>query len=633
MIDSKEYAVKKQNKKSDDIFYASLVDFFNPLFLIKQDQIEMLKKASKSYFKGMILLDNVIDGDLNKYFLYDAIQLFENAIKELSVHFHSSHIFWSDFEKLKAFYFTTIKNEKKISNGQEHISELEFESIAKGKSSICYVIIHALRYLSSTEERNEKVAFELLKCLEEIHIAFQYQDDIDDFYKDLVFGQRTYAHVLVEKGLGVVNKIQVNDKFKLLHKYLYVSGIAEKLIENAINHFLNAREISSRFELDELNKFLEIEVKKCKAQISEINLLISKAKTKSTHKIEKLERVESNLDFLVKDSIVKGVEFLKSSIDGNGQLSDFITGAGIGKDWVSYYSAFMLSGFEDSKDIKIDFKLSNVFLFCNEASIGYNKSVIQDADSLAFFLAAQFLNFHGDLSIRKLNELKNFQHKNGGWSTYNKENELREILNLSNHQSVEGWLSPHNCVSASICYILSLIPEMYDDFLNTAKYLKSKILPNGEIQSYWWSSSIYATAWTVIAFSQDQNLKNKCVSSVNWLIRNQSETGGWLDPFSRKESFFYTALALRALCEYNFEDNRTYILKGFRFILNNQLIDGSWVSERILAIPATDVKNQEDVISWRKSSFGVNVLVDDYKKVFTTVSVVGALLKFKSIKI
>lgn len=622
---------KKDNNKIDHDFYISLVDFLNPAFLVNQDKIDSLKKASYSYFKGMILLDNIMDGDLDKSKLYDTIYLIEYSIKELSSYFNVTHSFWKDFEKLKILYFNTIEHEKKLSLVKRHISKQDFESIAKGKSAICYAIVYALNYLSNNGLRNEIYISDLLKCMKEIHIAFQYQDDINDFYKDLIRNQHTYAHVLVESELKNINEIQAHDKFKLLHKYLYVSGIAEKLIKNAINHFENAKSIAIDYKLYLLKTFLESEIKKCEAQISEINLLISKAQTKAKHKAEKLKRSTSDLNYLIKDSIYKGIDFLKNSIDENGQLTDFVTGAGIGKDWISYYSAFVLSGFKDSNHIKKIFGGSKIFSFDNDNPIGYNTSIVQDSDSLAFYLAAHYLNSKDEFSIKKLDELKKFQHNNGGWSTYNSGVELKNVLSLSEVISLDGWLSPHNCVSASICYILSLIPDSYKDFIKTARYLEKQIEPDGRVSSYWWSSPIYATSWTIIAFCQNENLKSKCYPCVDWLIRNQSENGSWIDSFSMKESFFYSALALRALSEYNYEENKTYILKGLKFILNNQLIDGSWISGRILAIPATDVKDQKNVDSWRNSSFGVNILVDDYKKVFTTVTVCSMLLRIKSL--
>lgn len=64
--------------------------------------------------------------------------------------------------------------------------------------------------------------------------------------------------------------------------------------------------------------------------------------------------------------------------------------------------------------------------------------------------------------------------------------------------------------------------------------------------------------------------------------------------------------------------------------MNQQTTDGSWQTTKILAIPATDVEDISKVVRWRKSSFGVNTIVDDHNRVFTTVTVLNALWDYKN---
>jgi hypothetical protein len=114
-----------------------------------------------------------------------------------------------------------------------------------------------------------------------------------------------------------------------------------------------------------------------------------------------------------------------------------------------------------------------------------------------------------------------------------------------------------------------------------------------------------------------------------WLIEQQNERGGWVDNMSKEDSFFYTAMAVEALSTFDKEKFKLQISKGINFLLSNQTTDGSWKSSRILTIPQTDVIIKDKIQKWRKSSFGVNILVDDHKRIFTTVTVLKTLLSYR----
>lgn len=81
-----------------------------------------------------------------------------------------------------------------------------FQKIAKGKSAICLNAVYAIQVLA--DDRNyEDILIELVN---EIHIAFQLLDDIDDFKKDILEKQWTYPQHLLEQ-FFVQNNIQEVD--------------------------------------------------------------------------------------------------------------------------------------------------------------------------------------------------------------------------------------------------------------------------------------------------------------------------------------------------------------------------------------------------------------------------------------
>lgn len=68
--------------------------------------------------------------------------------------------------------------------------------------------------------------------------------------------------------------------------------------------------------------------------------------------------------------------------------------------------------------------------------------------------------------------------------------------------------------------------------------------------------------------------------------------------------------------------------KGVDWIVSQQNDDGSWDSEEILRIPAPDILDPQSVNNWKRSSFGVNIITDDYGRVFTTALTYNILLSY-----
>ena len=99
-----------------------------------------------------------------------------------------------------------------------------------------------------------------------------------------------------------------------------------------------------------------------------------------------------------------------------------------------------------------------------------------------------------------------------------------------------------------------------------------------------------------------------------------------------KPSFFYSALAIRALEDISMAEKHDALFgkieKGLQWIVRNQYEDGSWDSEFILRIPSPHICTPTQVSNWKRSSFGFNVITDDYARIFTTSLVYNVLKHF-----
>ena len=140
---------------------------------------------------------------------------------------------------------------------------------------------------------------------------------------------------------------------------------------------------------------------------------------------------------------------------------------------------------------------------------------------------------------------------------------------------------------------------------------------------------MYATAWAIKGLCKNKNYIPACEKGMSWIIDSRNTLGYWSDELDNLPSPFFTALATEAILMVKgpMRDLRS----SLNWLLKSQCRDGSWPSSRILAIPATHIDDRKQVKAWRRSSFGVNTLVDDHNRIFTTVTVLNALQTWKSL--
>jgi len=591
-------------------FYIDLVSFYAPAFLhLHPRQLDDLTEASYLYFRSLLLADSLFDDAAGKeHKLLLLLPIYEEAVKKLSWLFEEQHAFWPKFYSSKKEYYRSIKYEKSL-HPTCSISSATFRGIAISKSAVCYSILEAMNALSHAPIDIS----DLQESLENIHIAFQYLDDIDDFRTDLEKGQRTYIHSVLDdelNGLGVY-AMQVDNTLK--HKYLFTSGLAEKFIKAASAYFRKALTVAEKYELVQLAIFLTTEIDKCHRQIYEINLLIEKTKAKSLKSNKIVNEIRGQ-----QYSITLAIRYLENSMEEDGSFKDFLTLAGHGKTWVTAYTGSQLMAIPEAANI-----LTQIKAMLSPLTRGsYNESIVEDADSLSFLI--WFLKCSdNDIASELIERWLAFMDESGGWRTYKDEQGLRSILALDKQISAQGWLSPVHCVSATALFVLSLFPDLSNRFKQTAEYLQNEF--DIYWKSYWWTSDIYATSFAIRAFCSGSYTTEAAKKACDWLCINQHRNGSWWHTSRARENAFYTAHAVLALMHADFKKYKANIDAAITWLVQHQTEDGSWKSDRILRIPSTGTLNPEDVKKWRNSSFGVNILVDDHNRVFTTSTVLNAL--------
>ncbi|HEY5750950.1 MAG TPA: prenyltransferase/squalene oxidase repeat-containing protein [Chryseolinea sp.] len=320
-------------------------------------------------------------------------------------------------------------------------------------------------------------------------------------------------------------------------------------------------------------------------------------------------------------SIEKATVYLLQNLNSDGHWEDFLTSAGLSNYWVTAYVHYNLAKY----NIEIAGRPSL------EGS--FNDTIGLDGDTLTFMMGTLGLHQMETQSskLKKcLNQWLSFRQPDGGWATYIDEPMLRERLNLDDEISLAGWTASQPCVSAAACFILGNFADLKKERMATEQYLIERQHSDGSWESYWWTSNVYATSWAIQALQQRPGYSRQCKKALSWLMSIKHTQGFWNDNHTNTPNAFYTALAVQAVLASNKSTND--LAPSIQWLLQQQKADGSFPSARILAIPATHILRRAEVKSWRNSSFGVNTLVDDHNRIFTTVTALSTLLAWKNIR-
>ncbi|WP_449398606.1 hypothetical protein [Chryseobacterium wanjuense] len=169
---------------------------------------------------------------------------------------------------------------------------------------------------------------------------------------------------------------------------------------------------------------------------------------------------------------------------------------------------------------------------------------VEDADTSNFC----FLFLGDELkeeSAGKLEKWFTYQNEDGGFSTYNDDNNLRKYFSQENYFSYDGWTQSHFCVSSVALHVLYDYKDAYQDkWLKLNSYITNKLEKNS-FDSYWWTDEIYSIYY-ISTISHLVNFPNDVIKNkLKKLSLCQNANGSFSDFFG--ENLFYTGLALVSL--------------------------------------------------------------------------------------
>lgn len=339
----------------------------------------------------------------------------------------------------------------------------------------------------------------------------------------------------------------------------------------------------------------------------------------------------------IKTSLNKTLLFIQNNRSPDGLWSDFLTLAGESVHWVSSYVGYaIISALEGAaKESWLSEIGSKILQQQNlDGGWGYGPGVPSDADSTSWCLL--FLSKLGiqepkskDNSLLFL--LKHQSKVDGGFRTYANPREIAHYMRISENISFEGWSTSQMCVTAVACKALmeNNSPVGIGEALS---FIRNGQAEDGFWNPYWWSGKLYATFNCMSALkekgaSQDSESLRK---AQRWIAKTQLRDGGWSDSSTQEESWpFSTALAIKALLVIPNLQYLEKIKEGLYWLLNNQLADGSWNSNHILKIPYPSMKEPWTQNNWKTDGRAINAIIKDQKRLYTTATVLSALLELK----
>lgn len=589
--------------KNNPDYYQNYPSLFSKAFSVRASTLKLLDIAGYFYYQATIFTDNLIDEqDLSKFPLITICQ--EESIKILTSIYGLKNNFWNLWNKRRNEYFQAILLEKELFK-KESITIEEYEILADKKSAFGKVAIDCL---FTIDDRNVEDYNLLMLSHKYFSVAFQLNDDIQDFKNDLINCQFNYAVYLLKK-----QNVTTSDPV-ILEKYLYIKGISKQIYLLGIEYCNKALDIVSSIDVPSWKGVLKETTKTFKTAIIEIDNYIEILTSEIKQSDERL--LENDLNKCINGAI----NYIKENQKTDGSWREYLNQGGISNIWST---AFVIVKVSENQELNKIFKneIKKAIDFLNGGRLkkiwGYNTNWIEDADSTNFVFLSLILN-KSEIDPDLFKIWLGFQKSDNGFSTYSNGDDLLRALDDKNILNVDGWISSHNCVSAVSFYFLANYNQKDQNFTKIKKYFEEDF--ETKAKSYWWSSDIYTYYYLAKTYFLIKDFK-KLSFFIEKIKLIQNENGSFSDAYG--ENLFYTGLALEILLL-----NKNSVLevkKAVGYLLQNQYKDGSWSNSHALQIPNS--QNEKSLFeSFPVATFGMNVRAKEFNRLFTTSTILQSII-------
>ncbi|MEM0543887.1 hypothetical protein WFZ85_14840 [Flavobacterium sp. j3] len=318
--------------KNNPEFYQNYPSLFSNAFSINEDYLDFLDISGYLYYQSTIYTDSLIDEkDISKFLLITICQ--EESIKILSKFYGLEDNFWKLWNQRRNEYFQAVYIEKELYK-KEVVTIEEFEILADQKSAFGKVAIDCLY---SLDKKSKNLYQKLLLSHKYFSVAFQLNDDIQDFKNDFQKGQFNWAiYLLKQENLESQNP-------DVLQKYLYIRGVSKKIYMLAIDYCDKSLDVIKDIDVPSWKKVIADTKKALISSILEIDNYIELLTSEIILSNKPL--LQNNLD----KSLSKAIEYIKTKQQDNGSWREYVNQGGISNIWGT---AFITSKLSESQILK-----------------------------------------------------------------------------------------------------------------------------------------------------------------------------------------------------------------------------------------------------------------------------------------
>ncbi|MBW4361242.1 prenyltransferase/squalene oxidase repeat-containing protein [Flavobacterium taihuense] len=592
---------------NNPIYYQNYPCLFASVYFTESKTLELLNIAGYLYYHATLIMDAMIDEkDTSKFPILAICQ--EESVKILTSVFGLESDFWLLWNSRRNEYLEAIYLEKNLFK-KDFVSIEEYETLADKKAAFGKVAIDCLYSLDSKDKNLYK---QLLLSHKYFSVAFQLNDDIQDFKEDLKSRQFNWAVYLLER-----QDIKTGEP-EILEKYLYIKGVSKEIYLLGISYCDKALHVVGTINTADWKKVIQDTKKRFIIAISELDNYLEVLITEIS--LSKLKETNNN----IQSSISKAILFLKNTQNEDGSWREYINQGGISSTWAT---AFITSKISENDLLKnlLENEIAKAIDFLETNPItniwSYNTTWIEDADSTNFVMLSFCLN-QKLINSQVVKEWLKFQGFQKGFSTYNNGDKLLKALDDKNINDVSGWLGTHHCVSAVSFYFLVTYYKNEADYIKIKDYFETDF--GNKLNSYWWTSEIYTLYYLAKTYNALADEK-KMNFLINQIKEKQNKNGSFSDKYG--ENLFYTGLALEILL-LKAELFTLEIENSVEYILKNQYEDGSWDNSHALQVPNSSILEPEGS-HYEVASFGMDVRAKEFSRLFTTSTILQALSSYE----
>ncbi|TAH08623.1 MAG: hypothetical protein EAZ13_02795 [Sphingobacteriia bacterium] len=600
---------------------------------IEPIKLEQLNIASYFCYRYVVLNDDIIDQQVSSDLVLKHEMMancyMKHALEILHKLFDQESLFWVKWELRKKELKSTILLDKSL-DATNYTEEI-FKEYAWNKSGFSKLAIDAMYILSGA--KNETVYQSLLSSHKEFCCAMQLHDDLFDVVEDQVNPQFNFAKYLIYEELAKSSIQRESLSNEEIENYLFVSGKGSQVLNIALQHIVQARELANPCFSEAWDNVLQFYKRIFVIEQRSLDTYLKKIVAEQLN--SNLLLFENRVDLssgYIEVSLKKGLSFIFNRRNANGSWTDYLTSAGSSDVWATGFIVTMIKDLldKDSLDRAIDFLHKSASPYW-----GYREGYINDIDSINFALLSIGSTLKDTAGI---DFLYKWQNLDGGMPTYPSINieKLRKAMNGNVDESYAGWIQSHPCVTSVSFYLLNTIQHEANNSRLVAieDYFQRQFEGNQKI-AYWWTNDLYAIYFLILSykFIRSEDFKLILEKRLSDIIHECNSDGSVGDGFIEKSAFYtsFLTLSMIELYKVGVSDFKIRIQKSILWLLKNQLDDGSWKETNGLQIPQpnclTPVTN-----NWPVSEYGCNVRSFEFNRLFTTSVCLKAINAYNEIK-